>query len=169
MNEPGPMETTPAAAETDDHAIARRAGAAMYANDLASQHLGIVLDDIRPGYARMRMTVGAQMLNGHAICHGGYVFLLADTAFAFACNSYNRTTVAASAAVEFLAPCYLNDVLTAVAEEQVRGARLGVYDIVITNQNGQRIALFRGRSYRVQGTIVAEDRAEAPTTSRSAP
>jgi acyl-CoA thioesterase len=140
--------------------VARRAGEAMYANDVAAQKLGIVLEEIGPGYARMRMAVREDMVNGHAICHGGFVFALADTAFAYACNSYNLTTVAASAAIEFLASAYSNDVLTAVAEEQVRGARLGVYDIVVTNQNNERLALFRGRSYRVRGTVTGEEAAE---------
>jgi acyl-CoA thioesterase len=159
--------TTDRSATRDDDAIARRAGAAMYSKDVAAQSLGIVLEEIRPGYARMRMTVREDMLNGHAICHGGFVFTLADTAFAFACNSYNRTTVAASAGLEFLAPARLHDVLTAVAEEQVRGSRLGIYDAVITSQNGDRIALFRGRSYRVQGTIAAPDAPDVPSHSRS--
>jgi acyl-CoA thioesterase len=148
-------------ATVDEAALARRAGEAMYANDVAAQKLGIVLEEIRPGYARMRMTVREDMLNGHAICHGGLVFTLADTAFAYACNSYNRTTVAASAALEFLAPSRLHDILSAVAEEQLRGSKLGIYDVLITNQNGQRIALFRGRSYRVKGTVAPED---APTS-----
>lgn len=145
--------------------IARRAGDAMYANDVAAQKLGIVLEEIRPGYARMRMNVREDMVNGHAICHGGFVFSLADTAFAYACNSYDRTTVAASAAIEFLASAYSDDVLTAVAEEQVRGARLGVYDIVVTNQHNQRLALFRGRSYQVRGTVTG---GEAPDVQGNA-
>ena len=141
--------------------VARRAGEAMYANDVAAQKLGILLEEIGPGYARMHMNVREDMVNGHAICHGGFVFALADTAFAYACNSYNRTTVAASAAIEFLASAYSKDVLTAVAEEQVRGARLGVYDIVVTNQNNERLALFRGRSYRVRGTVTGGEASDA--------
>lgn len=162
-------DNTSATATPGDAALARRAGEAMYASDLAAQNLGIVLEEIRPGYARMRMSVREDMLNGHTTCHGGYVFVLADTAFAFACNSYNRTTVAASAAIEFLAPSYLNDVLTAVAEEQVLGAKLGIYDAVITNQHGRRIALFRGRSYRVRGTIFPEETPDTESNSRSQP
>lgn len=157
MNEQGPSETARQSASRDDADTAQRAAEVMYANDTASKSLGIFLEEIRPGFARMRMVVREDMLNGHRSCHGGLIFTLADSTFAFACNSYNRTTVAASAGIEFLAPAMVNDVLTAVAEEQVRGGRLGIYDGVITNQNGQRIALFRGRSYRLQGTITPED------------
>jgi acyl-CoA thioesterase len=146
----------PALSEPDAQEVARRSGEAMYADDLAAQALGITLEEIRPGYARMRMAVRDSMLNGHGTCHGGYIFLFADTAFAFACNSYNRVTFAASAAIDFLAPAHAEDVLFAVAEEQVRGARLGVYDVVVTNQRGQRLALFRGRSYQVRGTLYGE-------------
>jgi acyl-CoA thioesterase len=94
---------------------------------------------------------------------------LADTAFAYACNSYNRTTVAASAGIEFLAPSRLADSLTAVSEEQVLGSKLGIYDAVVTNQDGKRIALFRGRSYRLQGTIAPEDAGDAESDPRSRP
>ena len=157
MNDERSAEPARQSVSRDDADTAQRAAEVMYANDTASQSLGISLEEIRPGFARVRMAVREDMLNGHRSCHGGLIFTLADTAFAFACNSYNRTTVAASAGIEFLAPAMVNDVLTAVAEEQVRGSRLGIYDGVITNQNGQRIALFRGRSYRIQGTIAPED------------
>jgi len=106
------------------------------------------------------MPVRADMLNGHAICHGGFVFALADSAFAFACNSHNRNTLAAGAAVDFLAPARESDVLTAEAIEVSRTRRTGVYDITVTNQRGERIALFRGRAHEVAGTIVSS---EGPT------
>jgi acyl-CoA thioesterase len=167
MNSETPPEPARPSVSRDDADTAQRAAEVMYANDTAAQSLGILLEEIRPGFARMRMTVRQDMLNGHTSCHGGLIFALADTAFAFACNSYNRTTVAASAGIEFLAPAVLDDVLTAVAEEQVRGSRLGIYDAVITNQNGQRIALFRGRSYRIQGTIAPEDGAGDQACSES--
>ena len=157
MNDERSAEPARPSVSRDDADTAQRAAEVMYANDTASQSLGISLEEIRPGFARVRMAVREDMLNGHRSCHGGLIFTLADTAFAFAGNSYNRTTVAASAGIEFLAPAMVNDVLTAVAEEQVRGSRLGIYDGVITNQDGQRIALFRGRSYRIQGTIAPED------------
>ena len=167
MNDQKPAETMRQSASRDDADTARRAAEVMYANDTAAQSLGITLEEIRPGFSRMRMAVREDMLNGHRSCHGGLIFTLADTAFAFACNSYNRTTVAASAGIEFLAPAMVNDILTAVAEEQVRGSRLGIYDGIITNQNGQRIALFRGRSYRIQGMIAPEDAAGAPADLES--
>jgi acyl-CoA thioesterase len=141
----------------DAHALAAATGRVMYANDHASQALGIVLEEVRPGYARMRMTVRADMVNGHELCHGGLIFTLADSTFAFACNSHNRVTVAQGAAIEFLAPGRLGDVLTAVGEERHRRGRNGVYDIAVTNQHGERIALFRGRSFRIAGQLVAPD------------
>ena len=106
------------------------------------------------------MTVRADMLNGHAICHGGFIFTLADSAFAFACNSYNLTTVASGCTIDFLAPAREGDVLTAVAHERSVSGRTGVYDIEVTNQHGETIALFRGKSYRIKGHVV--DRARSP-------
>ena len=100
------------------------------------------------------MTVRDDMLNGHAICHGGFIFTLADSAFAFACNSYNLNTVASGCSIDFLAPARLGDVLTAHAQEKGASGRTGVYDIVVTNASGQNIALFRGKSYRIQGHVV---------------
>jgi acyl-CoA thioesterase len=142
---------------SDAQALALAAGRAMYANDRASQALGMVLEEIRPGYARMRMTVRNDMVNSHDICHGGIIFALADSAFAFACNSHNHVTVAQGAAIEFLAPGRLGDELTAVGEERHVRGRTGVYDIVVTNQDGERIALFRGKSFRLHGQIVGAD------------
>jgi len=138
-------------------ALAEAAGRAMYANDHASRALGIALEEIRPGYARMRMTVRKDMVNGHDICHGGIIFTLADSTFAFACNSHNHVTVAQGASIEFLAPGKLGDRLTAVGEERHVRGRNGVYDIVVTNQDGERIALFRGKSFRLHGQIVGPD------------
>ena len=138
-------------------ALAAAAGRAMYADDHASRALGMVLEEIRPGYARMRMTVRQDMVNSHDLCHGGIIFTLADSTFAFACNSHNQVTVAQGAAIEFLAPGRLGDVLTAVGEERHLRGRSGVYDIAVTNQDGQRIALFRGKSFRLEGRIVASD------------
>jgi acyl-CoA thioesterase len=135
---------------------AERSAETMLAQDLASTQLGMALDAIAPGYARLRMSISATMLNGHKTCHGGYIFTLADSCFAFACNTYNRVTVAAGASIEFLAPAYQDDELTAVATEQVLGAKTGVYDVIVTNQQAQRIALFRGRSHRIQGVLFAE-------------
>ncbi len=130
-------------------------GAAMHAADTASRGLGIQLDAIERGYAKMSMRVRPDMLNGHKICHGGFIFTFADSTFAFACNSYNHITVAAGASIEFLAPAYLGDVLTAEAHEQSLSGRTGFYDVTVTNQRDERIAIFRGRSQRVKGEIVA--------------
>lgn len=140
--------------ETQDAiALAQAAGEAMYSRDTASQALGMSLDEIRPGYARMTMTVRADMLNGHQTCHGGFIFALADSAFAFACNSHNRVTVAQGAAIEFLYPGREGDVLTAEACEVALGKRTGVYDITVSNQQGRQVALFRGKSYRLDGHV----------------
>ena len=138
----------------DPQALAERVAAGMYARDRASQGLGIRIVEVSPGCATMAMTVRADMLNGHAICHGGFVFTLADSAFAFACNSYNENTVAAGCSIEFLAASREGDVLTATAREQHLRGRTGVYDIDVTNQNGETVALFRGKSTRIKGGIV---------------
>lgn len=131
--------------------VAEQAAQKMLAEDRASQALGMRILEIRPGYARLQMIVRQDMINGHAMCHGGFIFTLADTAFAFACNSYGNPTVAAGAAIDFLAPGFLNDELTAEAVEQALAGRGGVYDVAVSNQKGQRIALFRGRSRQIRG------------------
>jgi acyl-CoA thioesterase len=138
----------------DPQALADLAGKTMYERDPASRALGMTLDEIRPGYARMSMPVRADMLNGHATCHGGYIFMLADSAFAFACNSHNFVTVGAGCSIDYLAPGREGDLLTAEAVEQALSGKTGVYDIVVTNQEGRKIALFRGKSHRVSGHVV---------------
>ena len=132
-----------------DQDRAERSAKLMFANDIASKQLGMVLDAVGPGFACLRMRVSKDMLNGHSTCHGGYLFTLGDSSFAFACNSFNLVAVASSASIEFLAPAYLDDELTANANVQSQGRRTGLYDVVISNQNEQRIALFRGRSHRI--------------------
>lgn len=134
--------------------LARAAGAAMYARDRATQAMGMVLDQIGPGYARMSMTVRPDMLNGHQICHGGYLFALADSAFAFACNSHNHNTVGAACSIDYLAPGRLGDVLSAEATEQSLLGKSAIYDVRIRNQSGQTLALFRGKSHRIAGEVV---------------
>ncbi|HEX9139244.1 MAG TPA: hydroxyphenylacetyl-CoA thioesterase PaaI [Steroidobacteraceae bacterium] len=126
----------------------------MFARDHASQGLGIQVLELTPGVATLSMTVREDMLNGHRICHGGLIAALADSAFAFACNSGNEMTVASGFSIDFCAPAHLGDVLTARCAELVRGKRTGVYDAEIVNQKGERIALFRGRSYALQGRVV---------------
>jgi len=134
-------------------ALAELAGKTMYERDPTSQALGMVLAEIRPGYARMTMTVRADMLNGHRTCHGGYIFMLADSAFAFACNSHNFNTVGAGCTIDYLAPGREGDVLTAEAVEQALAGKTGVYDIAVTNAEGRPVALFRGKSHRVPGMV----------------
>src|SRR6187549_2148641 len=120
-------------------------GAHMFAADRASQGLGMRILDVGAGTARLEMAVRDDMLNGHEICHGGFITTLADSAFAFACNSYNELSVAASVAVEFLAPAREGDVLTAEARELARRGRTGLYDVRVTNQRGELVAVLRGR------------------------
>lgn len=141
-------------ASTDAKALARRVGEAMMSRDRASQGLGIVIDDIGPGYARLSMTVRSDMLNGHAICHGGFMFTLADSAFAFACNSRNESTVAAGCSIEFLRPVREGEKLRAEAREQVLSGRTGIYDIAVLDEAGQPVAMFRGKSARIKGEVI---------------
>jgi acyl-CoA thioesterase len=142
--------------ELAPQALAEAAGAAMYERDSASRWLGITLLEIRPGYARMAMTVRETMLNGHLSCHGGFIFTLADSAFAFACNSYNLNAVGAGCSIDYLAPGQLGDVLTAEAVEQSLSGKSGIYDITVRNQDGRALALFRGKSLRIGGQLVAQ-------------
>ncbi|MDB5932843.1 MAG: paaD [Massilia sp.] len=138
---------------SNPQALAELAGKTMYDRDPASQALGMLLAEIRPGYARMTMPVRRDMLNGHQTCHGGYIFMLADSAFAFACNSHNHNTVGAGCTIDYLAPGREGDVLTAEATEQALAGKTGVYDIKVVNQEGRTIALFRGKSHRVAGMV----------------
>ncbi|MEO6363748.1 MAG: hydroxyphenylacetyl-CoA thioesterase PaaI [Caldimonas sp.] len=129
-------------------------GAHMFAADRASRGLGMRIVSLGAGTARLEMTVREDMLNGHDICHGGFITTLADSAFAFACNSANQVTVASGLTVDFLAPARAGDVLVADAVEVTRAGRTGVYDMVVTNQHGARIALVRGRSSALAGRTV---------------
>lgn len=136
---------------SDPQQTAERVRDAMYAADRATQALGIVVEAIAPGGATLSMRVRDDMLNGHEICHGGLISTLADSAFAYACNSYDELTVASGFAVDFVAPGRRGDVLHARCEEVSRAGRTGVYDVTVTNQRGERIAVFRGRSYTLKG------------------
>lgn len=138
-------------------ARAERAVAAMFERDRASQALGMRIIGVRPGWARVVMRVRSDMVNGHRICHGGMVFALADSAFAFACNSHNDVTVAAAASIDFLAAAREGDELTAEATELWRSRRSGLYGITVSNQRGEPVALFRGRSQRTDGRVVDEE------------
>ena len=148
--------TSHAAAAADAQALAERVSRAMFDSDGASRSLGMRIVSVGPGRAEMTMTVRDDMLNGHAICHGGFIFLLADSTFAFACNSYNRTTVAQGCTIDYVAPAHRGDVLHAQGTERSRTGRTGVYDIEVRNQHGQTVALFRGKSYRIDGHVVDE-------------
>ncbi|MAZ03964.1 MAG: phenylacetic acid degradation protein PaaD [Sneathiella sp.] len=134
--------------------IARTVGETMYRKDTAAQHLGIALKDISPGRAIMTMRVADFMLNGHKICHGGYVFTLADTAFAYACNAYNQNAVAQGAQISFLKAVKPDTLLTASAIEKSRTGRTGLYDITVHDEDGQTVALFRGNSHTIKGQMI---------------
>lgn len=136
----------------DPAALAKAAADAMWREDSASQHLGMVLEHVGPGEARLSLTVTDSMTNGHKTCHGGYMFTLADSAFAFACNSYNQRAVAQHCQITFIAPAFLGDRLTATAREVSRSGRSGIYDIRVVNQKGEAVAEFRGHSRTVKGT-----------------
>jgi acyl-CoA thioesterase len=136
--------------------IAEAVAHGMMARDKASLGLGMQVTAISPGGATLEMTVRQDMLNGFDICHGGYITLLADSAFAFACNAYNELTVASGLSVDFIAPARAGDVLRAQARELSLSGRTGVYDVEVHNQRKERIAAFRGRSYRLKGKPVVD-------------
>ncbi len=138
---------------TPSVAEARRCAEAMYAADGASQALGIEIADVSPGAATARLQVRATMVNGHGIAHGGYVFLLADTAFAFACNTYGHVTVARSADISFVAPVREGDQLVAEAVERNRSGRNGIYDVTVRRADGDVVAEFRGHSRELRTRI----------------
>ena len=125
---------------------AKRCAEAMYANDAASKALGIRVDVPEAGRAIARMTVREDMVNGFDVCHGGLLFTLADTAFAFACNGYDNLTFAAAASIDFLRPARLGDELSAQAREDYRGTKSGFYTVEVRNQDDDVVAMFRGRS-----------------------
>ena len=144
-----------APATPDDRA--RRSAAVMWAGDAASKWMGFSLDEIAEGRAVMSVTVEAQHLNGHGICHGGLIFALADSAFAFACNSRNIRTVAQHNSISYLRPARLGDRLTAIAQEAALAGRSGVYDVAVKRENGEQVAVFRGASRAVGGHHFNED------------
>ena len=134
--------------------LAKATAADMYARDHATQALGIKIVSVTAGHASMQMIVRQDMLNGHQTCHGGFIFTLADSAFAFACNSYNIQAVAAGCTIEFLAPALEGDLLVASAAEQTRSGKTGIYDVTVINQDGKKIALFRGKSHQIKGDVI---------------
>jgi acyl-CoA thioesterase len=145
-----------AVSDAEARALADRVAGAMYARDTATQALGIRVAAVGPGRSELAMPVRADMLNGHDICHGGFIFTLADSAFAYACNSYNLNTVASGCSIDFVAPARPGDVLTAKAHERQLAGRTGVYDVEVANQRGETVALFRGKSYRIKGHLLQE-------------
>jgi len=149
-----PEDTAQQLARRAAQEIAERSAEAMWAGDRASRELGMSLDGVGPGTATLSMTLTEAMVNGHAIGHGGYTFTLADSAFAFACNSYNRSTVAAAAEIRFRRPTRLGDRLVATAVERERTGRDGVYDVQVT-VGDEVVAVFVGRSKEIGGTLFA--------------
>jgi acyl-CoA thioesterase len=145
------QEASPIPAQATPQQVAEACRDAMWQGDQATRALGITVLAVGPGSARLAMTVKPDMLNGHAICHGGLIATLADSAFAFACNAYNELTVAAGFDINLLAAARLGDVLTATASEISRARRTGVYDVSVVNQHGHAIAAFRGRSHTRKG------------------
>jgi acyl-CoA thioesterase len=152
------------AAQQTAQQIAESARNAMWAGDKASQALGMQVTAVGPGSATLTMTVREDMLNGHALCHGGFIATLADSAFAFACNAYNELTVASGFDINLLAAARSGDVLTATATEVSKSGRTGVYDVQVHNQHGQTVAVFRGRSYSMKGKSLVKGLPVGPQT-----
>jgi acyl-CoA thioesterase len=142
---------------TDPKALATAVAASMWSVDVATKDtMQMKLITAEPGRAVIEMQVRELHLNGHQICHGGFIFTLADSTFAFACNSYNKVAVAAGCSIEFLKPAHLGDVLTCEGVEQTLSGRHGIYDMRVTNQKGETIAMFRGKSAQIAGTVIPE-------------
>jgi len=140
----------------DPQAIAEAVRLGMFMDDAASRGLGMEIEEVGPGYARISMTVRPDMLNGFKMCHGGFITTLADSAFAFACNSHNEVTVASGIVVDFLAPAYEGDRLVAECHEVARTGRTGVYDIEVMNQDDKAVVVMRGRSHTIKGKQVVQ-------------
>jgi acyl-CoA thioesterase len=143
--------------ESSEQRLAEAVGRAMLAQDRASPALGIVLEEIGPGQAKMRMIVRDDMLNGHDLCHGGLIYTLADGALAFAANAHNRVTVVAAAEIQFISPARKGETLLAAARERASTGRSAIYDVEVTEvASGRLVALLRGRAHRIDGSIVDE-------------
>jgi len=151
------MDTQPISSAGTPRDVAQACADAMWAEDQASQGLGMVVERVSPGEAVLSMTIRPDMTNGHGICHGGFIFTLADSAFAFACNTYNQRTVAQQCAVTLLQPGRRGDRLTAHALERNRSGRSGIYDVTVRNGRGEVVAEFRGHSRTIAGTLLAPD------------
>ncbi|MGC1909936.1 MAG: hydroxyphenylacetyl-CoA thioesterase PaaI [Candidatus Dormiibacterota bacterium] len=162
--QPRPTTAPPAQEPHVGRDLAERCAEEMFRADRATRELGMVIEDVGPGRSRLRMVVSGSMINGHGICHGGYLFTLADSAFAFACNTYGEKVLAFGADIVFLSPAHLDDELVAVAEERVLDGRNGIYDVTVTQRpTGRVVAEFRGRS-RIAGPV-APHRRPIPSAS----
>lgn len=142
-------------------ALARACADAMWAGDHATHALGMCLGEIATGEAEVSMLVREDMVNGHGLCHGGLIFTLADSAFAYACNTHNRRAVASGARIEFLAPARQGDRLTARAVQLSQGRSTGVYDVIVSRSDGVQVALFRGNAHRIAGELVENNDGES--------
>ena len=138
----------------DREAMAKAVGDSMWREDRASKWLGMKMEELKPGYARLSMTVTEQMANGQAMCHGGLIFTLADSSFGFACNSHNQRTVTQHCAITFVAPGKLGDRLIARCIERQRAGRSGIYDATVTREDGAAIAEFRGLTRTIEGKLI---------------
>lgn len=136
--------------------VAREAAKRMYSTDHAARTLGIHVIEVGPGRSVLGMTVRSTMVNGHDIGHGGMTFTLADTAMAYACNSYNQKAVAHTTQITFMAPTFAGDVLTATATETALRGRTGIYDVRVRNQNGATVAVFRGQTQALKGKLIED-------------
>ncbi|WP_432473649.1 hydroxyphenylacetyl-CoA thioesterase PaaI [Amphritea sp. HPY] len=136
--------------------LAEACSAVLHERDYAAQGMDINIDEVAPGYAKLSMQVRKDMLNGYAMSHGGFMFALCDTAFAHSCNTYNKVTVASGCTIDFVAPGFEGDTLTAIAKERTRSGRTGVYDITLYNQKDEELGYFRGKSYQIKGSVIPE-------------
>jgi acyl-CoA thioesterase len=139
---------------TDAQTLAEQCAQAMYARDRASQTAGMRIEAVAPGYARMSMTLLPQMMNGHDIAHGGAIFALADSSFAFACNSRNVASVAQQCSITYISPGRPGEKLVAECKESNLTGRYGIYDVTITGGDGRTVAIFRGHSVAVRGDVL---------------
>ncbi|MEH6470289.1 MAG: hydroxyphenylacetyl-CoA thioesterase PaaI [Halopseudomonas sp.] len=139
--------------------LAERCADVLYEQDLTAKQLGMTVREVTPGGAEVSMPVQPWMVNGHDTCHGGMIFTLADTAFAFACNSENYNTVAAGCSIDYINPGHRGDQLTATATKAHQRGRTGIYDVLVENQQGTLIAMFRGRSHRIKGSVIPATKA----------
>ena len=139
--------------------LAEAVGREMLAQDKASRALGMTVEEVSPGAARLSMPVRDDMINGHDLCHGGLIFTLADSALAFACNARNHVTVAAAAEIHFVSPARQGETLVATARERSAAGSTGIYDVEVVERGSDRlVALFRGRTHRLRGSVIDEGR-----------